>query len=674
MTTMPPGGSAMTSLLRCLVPGLVSLLLAACGGGGGGDGSPSPSTDPTPAMLTVLQGDSQYAAIGAAAPLSPRLQVTNAQGQLLAGVAVQFAVAAGGGSIEHGSAVTDGAGEATPGTWTMGPATGYNRLTASVSGLPTVTLTAIATRQSADITVSGLQPGAGAIVQESFPVTVRVASSYSIASVTASTRGHSVALSYANHPPWGMTWGATLALTGETLGDTLLLVQATDVLGNVTELGIPIALDRLPKLAVSQPAEGSVPRPTIHVSFNCSDDDPAGCSQVTAAVGGTVLASGRNAIDSVLDLSAWEGQQVSLVLSGVDSGGQGVSVTRTLFVESSAKLATLADLSGPVWDASPSRVLYLDGSGAVPALRQLDAASGTSTLVEATPDLVSIAGNAATHGYLTPRGAVYWRGEAGTGTNPATPAVFEWRDGTVRRLVGLINTDSLRRAGTWVGYVGDGYRFQRRELESGIVEDQPAIAYGGPATSYALAPNGDVFWSARTGPLLIVYYDILRWHGSVVDIISSLHTTINAGPVTDGTHVVFYRNSRIRYGYDIMMFDGSIETLLSTVPALPDGSAAVSYAAAGGYVAFMSPDAGDVGQVWRRSPAGSLEQVTQFGSSSAVDALLPDGSILLRNAGRRYVARPGAALVAVGSALGRPAAVDGRFLVLFDHTVLRVDP
>ncbi|MFO1271017.1 MAG: Ig-like domain-containing protein [Rubrivivax sp.] len=636
--------------------------------------SPSPPASPAPAALTVLQGDNQYGAVGVAAPVSPRVQVTDAQGRLLAGVPVQFSVTAGGGSIEHASVDTDAAGEASPGAWTLGPATGYNRLTASVSGVPAVTLTAIATRKSADVTVSGLQPGSGEIVQESFPVTVRVSSTYSIASVTASTRGHSVALAYANHPPWGMTWGATLSLAGEALGDTLLVVQATDVQGNVTELGVPIALDRLPKLAVSQPADGSVPRPTIRATFSCSDDDPAGCSQVTAAVGGTVLASGRNAIDAVLDLSAWEGQQVGMVLSGVDSGGQAVSVTRTLFVESSAKLATLADLPGSVWDASPSRVLYLDGSAAVPALRQLDTASGASTLVESTPDLTSIAGNAATHGCLMPRGAVYWRGEAGSGTNPATPAVYEWRDGTVRRLVGLVNTGSLRCSGTWVGYVGDGYRFQRRELESGLLEDQPAIAYLGPATRYALAPNGEVFWSARTGPELIVYYDILRWHGPVVDIISSRHNTINDGPVTDGTHVVFYRNSQIRYGYDIMMFDGSVETLLSTVPALADGSAAVSYAAAGGYVAFMSPDGADVGQVWRRSPAGSLEQVTLFGTSSAVEAMLPDGTILLRNGGRRYVARPGAALVAVGSTLGRATAVDGRFLVLFDHTVLRVDP
>ena len=72
-----------------------------------------------------------------------------------------------------------------------------------MSGVPAVTLTAIATRKSADVTVSGLQPGSGEIVQESFPVTVRVSSTYSIASVTASTRGHSVALAYANHPPWG---------------------------------------------------------------------------------------------------------------------------------------------------------------------------------------------------------------------------------------------------------------------------------------------------------------------------------------------------------------------------------------------------------------------------------------------------------------------------------------
>ena len=183
-----------------------------------------------------------------------------------------------------------------------------------------------------------------------------------------------------------------------------------------------------------------------------------------------------------------------------------------------------------------------------------------------------------------------------------------------------------------------------------------------------------MFWSARTGPELIVYYDILRWHGPVVDIISSHHNTINDGPVTDGTHVVFYRNSQIRYGYDIMMFDGSVETLLSTVPALADGSAAVSYAAAGGYVAFMSPDGADVGQVWRRSPPAAWSRSRCSAPPARWRRCCRRHHPAAQRRPALYVARPGAALVAVGSTLGRATAVDGASWSCSTTSVLRVDP
>jgi hypothetical protein len=58
------------------------------------------------------------------------------------GVAVTFAVAQGGGSATGTAATTNSSGIAQVGSWTLGPAAGFNLLTARIAGGPTVSFTA----------------------------------------------------------------------------------------------------------------------------------------------------------------------------------------------------------------------------------------------------------------------------------------------------------------------------------------------------------------------------------------------------------------------------------------------------------------------------------------------------------------------------------------------------
>lgn len=89
----------------------------------------------------------------------------------------------------------------------------------------------------------------------------------------------------------------------------------------------------------------------------------------------------------------------------------------------------------------------------------------------------------------------------------------------------------------------------------------------------------------------------------------------------------------------------------------------------------MSPCAPGVKalQIWRHSPAGE-QQLTLFGSSSTIDGIGPEGTVLLTHAQKRYRAVPGAALQEIGSSIGRVIFRDGKFLVLLDRTVLEVGP
>ncbi len=107
-----------------------------------------------PATVTASAGDNQAATAGTPLPTAPAVVVRDLNGNPIAGVAVSFAVT-GGGSIAGANAVTDAAGIATAGTWTLGTTAGPYGLNATVGGLPPATFVATA------------QPGPPATVTDS---------------------------------------------------------------------------------------------------------------------------------------------------------------------------------------------------------------------------------------------------------------------------------------------------------------------------------------------------------------------------------------------------------------------------------------------------------------------------------------------------------------------------
>jgi 5-hydroxyisourate hydrolase-like protein (transthyretin family) len=95
------------------------------------------------ATIVKNSGDNQAVIVGTAVPIAPSVLVTDANGNAKSGVTVTFAVASGGGSISGASASTNAAGVATVGSWTLGSSIGANSLSATVSGLASVTFNAI---------------------------------------------------------------------------------------------------------------------------------------------------------------------------------------------------------------------------------------------------------------------------------------------------------------------------------------------------------------------------------------------------------------------------------------------------------------------------------------------------------------------------------------------------
>ncbi len=95
--------------------------LLALGGGAGCDSAAEPDASGGPVAISLHAGDGQVARAGSAVEVAPQVRVVDETGSGAAGVAVTFRVVEGGGSVEVPSAVSDAAGVASAGGWTLGP-------------------------------------------------------------------------------------------------------------------------------------------------------------------------------------------------------------------------------------------------------------------------------------------------------------------------------------------------------------------------------------------------------------------------------------------------------------------------------------------------------------------------------------------------------------------------
>jgi hypothetical protein len=94
-----------------------------------------------PALMEAVVQAPAVAAVSAAVTPRPAVRVVDSYGNGVAGVAVEFAVQSGGGTVSDGSQTTDSEGIATAGTWTVGAAEGENVIRATATGLAPVTFT-----------------------------------------------------------------------------------------------------------------------------------------------------------------------------------------------------------------------------------------------------------------------------------------------------------------------------------------------------------------------------------------------------------------------------------------------------------------------------------------------------------------------------------------------------
>jgi adhesin/invasin len=93
-------------------------------------------------QLLASAGDLQSAVVGTALAIAPAVRALDQFGNPVGGASVTFAPSGGGGGVIGGTQLTNAAGVATVGGWTLGTLAGANALTATLAGLTPVTFTA----------------------------------------------------------------------------------------------------------------------------------------------------------------------------------------------------------------------------------------------------------------------------------------------------------------------------------------------------------------------------------------------------------------------------------------------------------------------------------------------------------------------------------------------------
>ena len=146
------------------------------------------------AALAKMSGDGQTGLAGVTVAVPPAVRVTDQFGNPVAGVAVTFAVASGGGSVSGGTKISGSDGVARAGAWTLGSAVGAQTLEAKADGVTSapVTFTAMAaevvvaptrdtTFAAGTLTVTRLTIPAGVTVMAAGPLTVIAADTLTLA-------------------------------------------------------------------------------------------------------------------------------------------------------------------------------------------------------------------------------------------------------------------------------------------------------------------------------------------------------------------------------------------------------------------------------------------------------------------------------------------------------------
>lgn len=526
--------------------------------------------------------------------------------------------------------------------------TAYHVVTAvSETGVESQPSAEAAATTSGAVQLRVLLPNLGLTKDSLLPVVIRAASVSQFAEVTATLGGTSSAMSYLSHED---VWIDTLSLSGLAGGDQRLTFRATNVQGEAALSTVNLRYDRPPVLTLIAPKVATIQGSSVRVAATCQDDVYASCAALRVTIGTELVASGTASVDQTVDLRPFDGRRWEMRVTAVDSVGQVTEVIQAFSVQASSHLTRVSPDDGrQLLDATADRLLLLDTVNLKTSV--LDRGSGA--------EVVILSGVIAP-GLLVRDGAIFF-GEQNW---------YEWLNGTLSTLASRPSEFRFARGTTLVwphqARPGDVYVYflVHKDLTSGtetVISDTSA----GLSTP-DIGPNDDVVWSSYLG-------GVFRYRAGVRDQLAPFGSS---NPLTDGNLVVYARSVPDCCEQIVLLTAGGEVTLTDDHGDVPVAHA--NYDVNNGWVAFTRPPpGGGPVQVWLRSPAGQVSQVSQFGQPAKIEAVGPQGDVVFitdaTGSPRRYWARHGQTPADISSGLGTAKFLGNDPYVLLETILFRVE-
>ena len=362
------------------------------------------------AQLVASAGDLQSTLVGTAVAIDPTVRAQDQFGNPVAGASITFAVTGGGGSVSGAAQLTNAAGTATVGGWTLGTTVGANALQASSPGVTPVTFTATGTAGGATAIVKiagdlqsgvvnaalGTAPRVRLVDQFGNPV-VGASVTFAVTAGGGSAGGASQATDtggVATVGSWTLGTGAganALAATAGALSETF---TATGVAGPATQIApfagngqstvVNTILPTPPAVIVrdqfNNPVSGAA------VTFVPSGNGSAsGASQTTDSAGVATVGSWR--LDSIAGTNTLAATSSSLTASFTATGLAGAA-TQLLKTAGDGVTAVVGALVGP----APTVQARDQFGNPVPGLTVSFAVTGGAGTVTGATDTTSASG------------------------------------------------------------------------------------------------------------------------------------------------------------------------------------------------------------------------------------------------------------------------------------------
>jgi Secretion system C-terminal sorting domain len=516
---------------------------------------------------------------------------------------------------------------------------------------------------SQSISITNLLPAPNQLVGDTVAVSISVRSTNPIDSASASVvfdAGviHLVAETRLVYDPATGFMSGLLILTGFPDLPLSISISVADSLGNsqvstpiiiVHHSPIPLAAGTNPNILVTEPLAYSVARPILHVNAIASADSP-GChltlllvNAQTPAITYTILGNFTDSIDADIDLSAYQGMALSLVVSALDRNNRSRSSEPIpIFIDTSSLLNENFSATGNILDINDNKLLVVD-NGVISNPRIVDRGTGAGSAIPF--------GRYVTSGYLTPQGAVF--GVTGP-LGSYSDSLYDYNTGTLHYL-GLFNKGSLKVAGgyaIWSKFSGNdpliipSDSLFLRNLTTGIntlVAFNASHKINGIFTLSDVTAAGQVAF-ADTNKNLVGYqngvYTTLTNDGS--------NFTGSANPLTDGYNYAYTYVDQTLFNPQVV---GLIPQTLS--PAFRGGHVpgpGTDYQVNNKYLAYVQKSDPTHSSLWLRDTVGNSVPIA---ASSFADLLAPNGDLMFDSTGERELAIRNGSMLRVSSLLGR---------------------